>query len=217
MTVCTGQSFRWRFEGFEAASLVQGIIAKGAKESLLFVAQSLLKNSKIMSTIFQDEATLYDFVVTQGHGVKGLFDLGLTEVPQKCVKPPHQRIEHLNTTPSQYDHKPIDLSRLNGSNYDQQVADQIVHAAETLGFFQVINHGVPVELLEAIKIVAHEFFQQKPERKVAYAKRVSTSPFAKYVTSYNAEKETSWDWRDCLSLVHKSDAEALEHWPAECK
>ncbi|CAM8882741.1 unnamed protein product [Rhodiola kirilowii] len=170
-----------------------------------------------MSTIFLDEAALYDFVVTQGHGIKGLSDLGLTEVPQKCVKPPHQRIEHPNPTPSQYENKPIDLSRLNGSNYDQQVADQIVHAAENLGFFQVINHGVSVELLEAIKIVAHKFFQQKPERKVAYARGVSTSPFVKYVTSYNPEKETSWDWRDCLSLVHTSDAEALEYWPAECK
>ncbi len=43
-------------------------------------------------------------------------------------------------------------------------------AAETLGFFQVLNHGVPVEFLESIKDATNNFFDQKPERKLFTAK-----------------------------------------------
>ncbi|KAJ4705830.1 feruloyl CoA ortho-hydroxylase 1-like [Melia azedarach] len=90
-------------------------------------------------------------------------------------------------------------------------------ASETLGFFQVVNLGVPVELLESLKDAAHIFFSQPPEKKAVYRKGVSPSPLVKYGTSFVPEKEKALEWKDYISMVYSNDAEALEQWPKECR
>ncbi|XP_050221270.1 scopoletin 8-hydroxylase-like [Mercurialis annua] len=164
---------------------------------------------------FSQSNSLFNFVVRDGNGVKGLVDSGLSEVPQQYIQPPQERIidnlkSTLNHTP------PIDLSKLDGPNHDQ-VAEELARAAETLGFFQVVNHGVPVELLESLKVAAHSFFNQPPEKKAVYCKGVSPSPLVKYSTSFVPEKEKALEWKDYISMIHSSDEEAHAYWPRECK
>ncbi|CAK9176028.1 unnamed protein product [Ilex paraguariensis] len=144
-----------------------------------------------MALSFNDGDSLFNFVVQDGNGVKGLVDSGL-------AKPP------------------IDLSLLDGPNHDQVVV-AIVKAAETLGFFQVVNHGVPVELLESVKNAAHRFFAQRPEKKAIYLRGLSPSPFVKYGTSFVPEKEKALEWKDYLSMMYTNDVDALEYWPNQCK
>uniref|UniRef100_A0A7N0RFB3 Fe2OG dioxygenase domain-containing protein n=1 Tax=Kalanchoe fedtschenkoi TaxID=63787 RepID=A0A7N0RFB3_KALFE len=173
------------------------------------------------ATIFSDETALRDFIHGRGHGVKGLADRAVPKVPQKYVRPPHERIvEHARrgpTPPHLYDqlHQPISLKALlDGSDDDREVVvDKIVRAAEALGYFQVVDHGVPIELLEAVKCSIHEFFQQRAEEKLVH----STGKIATYRTSYVSEKEPVWDWRDSLTLSYTNDAEAMENWPTVCK
>ncbi|KAF2309272.1 hypothetical protein GH714_001460 [Hevea brasiliensis] len=127
---------------------------------------------------------------------------------------PEERIDKLKSTPSE--NSPIDLSKLDGPDHDR-VAEEIVRTAETLGFFQVVNHGVPVELLESLKIAAHKFFGQPPEKKAAYRKGVSPSPLVTYGTSFAPEKEKALEWKDYVSMLYTNDSEALKVWPEECK
>ncbi|KAG8472298.1 hypothetical protein CXB51_034351 [Gossypium anomalum] len=134
----------------------------------------------------------------QGNGVKGLVDSGLSTVPEAYVQPPEERIDKENAI--KYDLPPIDLSKLDGHGPDHdEVANQIVTAAETLGFFQVVNHGVPLQLA--------------PSKEG----HVSPSPLVKYGTSYIPEKEKALGWKDYILMQYTNDDEALQHWPQEIK
>ncbi|PWA58959.1 Non-heme dioxygenase N-terminal domain-containing protein [Artemisia annua] len=168
-----------------------------------------------MAPSFNDENSLFNFVVKDGNGVKGLVDSGLTRVPGQYIQPPNHRINKQNATMS-LENMTIDLSELDGPNHDQ-VVKSIAHAAETLGFFQVVNHGVPLELLESLKMSAHQFFNQPSEKKAVYLKGVSPSPMVKYGTSFVPEKEKALEWKDYISMIYTNDADALEFWPNECK
>ncbi|EOY13737.1 hypothetical protein SCA6_018095 [Theobroma cacao] len=167
-----------------------------------------------MAPSFDNGKSLFDFVVRDGNGVKGIVDLGLSKVPQAYIQPPEEQIDKENA--SKHGQPPIDLSRLDGPDHDE-VVKEIVRASETLGFFQVVNHGVPVDLLESLKDAAHTFFGQPPERKSVYRKEVSPTPLVRYGTSFVPEKEKALEWKDYISMVYTNDAEALEHWPVECR
>lgn len=166
-----------------------------------------------MAPSLEDGDSLFNFVVQDGNGVKGMVDLGLSKVPQPYIQPQEERIDKKNA--SICAQAPIDLSKLDGPNHEE-VARQIARASETLGFFQVVNHGVPVELLESLKDAAHAFFSQSPGKKAVYRKGVSPSPLVKYGTSFVPEKEKALEWKDYISMVYTNDAEALQQWPKEC-
>nr|XP_028954689.1 scopoletin 8-hydroxylase-like [Malus domestica] len=114
-----------------------------------------------MAPSFEDGKSLFNFVVRDGNGVKGMLD---------------------------------------GPDHDQ-VANDFANAAEVLGFFQVLNHGMPLELLESLKSSANDFFGQAPENKAAYRKGVSPSPYVKYGTSFVPENEKALEWKDYLSMI----------------
>ncbi|KAE8683720.1 2-oxoglutarate and Fe(II)-dependent oxygenase superfamily protein [Hibiscus syriacus] len=161
-----------------------------------------------------DDANLFNFVVRDGNGVKGMVDAGLSKVPRAYLQPPQERID--KDAARKHGQPPIDLSKLDGPKHDQ-VAEQIVRAAESLGFFQVVNHGVPVELLESLKDTAHDFFSMSPEKKAVYRTEVSPTPLVKYGTSFMPQKEKALEWKDYISMQYTNDDEALQHWPAEIK
>ncbi|TYI95523.1 hypothetical protein E1A91_D01G003700v1 [Gossypium mustelinum] len=58
----------------------------------------------------------------------------------------------------------IDLSLSHTTDINLLVSE-IGNACKNWGFFQVINHGVPLELLEKIKVAAKAFFDQPVEEK----------------------------------------------------
>ncbi|XP_022718084.1 feruloyl CoA ortho-hydroxylase 1-like [Durio zibethinus] len=167
-----------------------------------------------MAPSFEDGNSLFNFVVRDGNGVKGMVDLGLSKVPQAYMQPPKERI--VKEDSRKHGQPPIDLSKLDGPDHDE-VAKEIVRAAETLGFFQVVNHAVPVDLLESLKDTAHNFFSLPPERKAVYRSEVSPTPLVKYGTSFVPEKEKALEWKDYISMQYTNDAEALEHWPVEIR
>ncbi|XP_071696474.1 scopoletin 8-hydroxylase-like [Rutidosis leptorrhynchoides] len=168
-----------------------------------------------MSPSFNDDNSLFNFVVKEGNGVKGLVDSGVTVVPDRYIQPPHHRINKQHTTES-LENLTIDISELNGPKHDQ-VVKAIAHAAETLGFFQVVNHGVPLELLESLKVAAHQFFNQPAEKKAVYLEGLSPSHMVKYGTSFVPEKEKALEWKDYVSMIYSNDVDALKYWPNECR
>ncbi|XXG59996.1 hypothetical protein AAC387_Pa04g1986 [Persea americana] len=88
---------------------------------------------------------------------KDLQTLTLPLYPPCYVHPPNERIDPKQVIDaSLYLAKPIDLSGLEGEKKGE-VIDTLCGAAEKLGFFQVVNHGVPLELLGHTKKAAHTF------------------------------------------------------------
>ncbi|XVF18730.1 hypothetical protein REPUB_Repub11eG0048200 [Reevesia pubescens] len=167
-----------------------------------------------MALNVDDSSSLFNFIVRDGYGVKGLVDSGLSKVPEAFMQPPKERIDNQNVR--KYGQSPIDLSKLNGPDHDE-VAKEIVRAAENLGFFQVVNHGLPIDLLESLKETAHRFFSLPPERRAVYRAEVSPTPLVTYGSSFVPSKEKAFEWRDYLSMRYTNDAEALENWPIEIR
>ncbi|KAK0594761.1 hypothetical protein LWI29_000304 [Acer saccharum] len=167
-----------------------------------------------MAPSLDDDNSLFNFVVQDGYGVKGMADLGLSKVPARYIQQQKERIDKKNARMCML--PAIDLLKLEGDEHDR-VVEEITRAAETLGFFQVVNHSVPVKLLEKLKDAVNLFFGQAPEEKAVYRKGLSPSPLVQYGTSFAPEKEKALEWKDYVSMIYTNDAEALQHWPKECK
>ncbi|MED6186782.1 hypothetical protein PIB30_070074 [Stylosanthes scabra] len=135
-------------------------------------------------------------------------------ISHRYIQPEEERIKKVGTR--RHNVPPIDLSKLKGPD-QKKVVDEIVRAVETLGFFQVLNHGVPLELLESLKNSAHKFFSLSPEEKCLFCPGVSPSSKVKYGTSFVPEKEKALEWKDYISMGYTTEEDALRYWPNQCK
>ncbi|XP_062074217.1 flavonol synthase/flavanone 3-hydroxylase [Humulus lupulus] len=74
----------------------------------------------------------------------------------------------------------------------------IVGAAKDWGFFQVVNHKIPPEMIRQLQSVGEEFFELPPEEKEAYAR----PPGAISIEGYGSKiSKGSKSWAD--HLFHK--------------
>ncbi|CAD5176308.1 unnamed protein product [Musa acuminata subsp. malaccensis] len=129
-------------------------------------------------------------------------------LPETYVRPESQR-PHLNEVLRDADVPTIDL----GSTDLSQTVAQVADACSTYGFFQVVNHGVPIELMLKMMAVALEFFRLPSEEK---AKLYSDDPAKKMrlSTSFNVRKEKFRNWRDYLRLHCYPLEEFVPGWPS---
>ncbi|URD95402.1 hypothetical protein MUK42_30750 [Musa troglodytarum] len=129
-------------------------------------------------------------------------------LPETYVRPESQR-PRLNEVLRDADVPTIDL----GSPDLSRTVAQVAEACSTYGFFQIVNHGVPIELMLKMMAVASEFFRLPFEEK---AKLYSDDPAKKMrlSTSFNIRKEKVRNWRDYLRLHCYPLEEFVPGWPS---
>ncbi|XP_047318753.1 feruloyl CoA ortho-hydroxylase F6H1-3-like [Impatiens glandulifera] len=157
---------------------------------------------------------LIQYAVHEGHGVKGISELGLKALPEQYIQPIDERID-MKTVVEEHFIPIIDMSNLDDDRPD--VADLICDAAERWGFFQVINHGVPIKVLEDVKNAAYRFFELPAEEKKKHSKDNSPTNNVRFGTSFMPDAEKALEWKDYLSLFYVSQEEADSDWPSACK
>ncbi|PON99737.1 Isopenicillin N synthase [Trema orientale] len=161
-----------------------------------------------------EPSTVTEFVINKGFGVKGLSEAGLRSLPTQYIQPLEERISSVNNQVMFGRSIPI----IDMSNWDDpKMADSICDAAEKWGFFQIVNHGVPLEVLESVQVATHRFFALPAEEKNMYSKENSPSNSVRYGTSFTPQAERALEWKDYLSLFYVSDDEASALWPSACK
>ncbi|XP_057832896.2 oxoglutarate-dependent flavonoid 7-O-demethylase 1 [Cryptomeria japonica] len=140
--------------------------------------------------------------------VQTLHENQLKEVPARYILPSDQRpvpaIEAPQSIPV------IDLAA-----HHSEIVTQIAKASEDWGFFQVINHGIDLSLLERIKRVSQEFFDLPLEEKRKQCPvRPGTRMLEGYGRFFDISDDTVLDWVDALvHYVYPPSVMAVEHWP----
>ncbi|XP_021891170.1 LOW QUALITY PROTEIN: feruloyl CoA ortho-hydroxylase 1-like [Carica papaya] len=161
-----------------------------------------------------DSSEIRDFVLNQGNGVKGLSELGLKSLPEQYIQPLEERIivNEDNNIPQE------SIPIIDMSNWeDPEVANAICDAAEKWGFFQVVNHGVPTDVLENVQNATHQFYGLPSAEKRKYSKGVSPSNSVRFGSSFSPVAEKALEWKDYSASFYVSDEEAFELWPPVCR
>ncbi|XP_027112400.1 protein DMR6-LIKE OXYGENASE 2-like [Coffea eugenioides] len=97
----------------------------------------------------------------------------------------------------------IDLSALNSPHSDADLArlvSEIGDASQKWGFFQVINHGVPLECREKIELASRKFFALPKEEKLKVG-RDEANPYGYYDTEHTKNVR---DWKEVFDFSVKN-------------
>ncbi|KAI3523972.1 hypothetical protein L1887_02531 [Cichorium endivia] len=156
-------------------------------------------------------------------GVKGLVDAaaGLpVDVPEIFIRPPEELAEDLELTRTSLHVPAIDLNGVGdmGSSRREKIIEEVRHASETWGFFQVVNHGIPMKVLEEMMKGVREFNEQDVEMKKGYYSR-DPGRMVKFNTNYDFYMSTAANWRDSLlvdmsTITYDLDPQEL---PSVCR
>ncbi|KAM0832067.1 hypothetical protein ACQ4PT_065126 [Festuca glaucescens] len=156
-------------------------------------------------------------------GVKGLVDAGVTTLPSFFHHPP----ENLP--------KPVDTSRKSpheqaGGNFtipvidlagattpDQprraEVVGEVLAAARKVGFFQVVNHGVPEGAMSGMLAAVRGFNEEPVEVKRAYYTR-DYARSVRYHCNMDLFRAPAAKWRDTVYMDMAPNEPAPEETPA---
>ncbi|MED6151254.1 hypothetical protein PIB30_080778 [Stylosanthes scabra] len=143
-------------------------------------------------------------------GVKGLVDSGISKLPQIFIRPPEELAAD-HQTPSQFKIPVIDLC---GDH--AKVVSGVREAVETVGLFQVVNHGVPLKVLEEILRAAREFHELPQEVKGEYYTREKMKK-VKYGSNFDLYRTRYANWRDTLFCVMAPDPLLPQELPLLCR
>lgn len=142
-------------------------------------------------------------------GVKGLIDAaagGVVEVPAIFLRPPDELAEDQELTRTSLRVPAIDLSGVGDKETSkrEKIVEQIRHAAEIWGFFQVVNHGIPMTVLEEMLKVVCQFHEQDAEAKKEFYTR-DPERMVRFNTNYDLYLSRAANWRDTLLVDIKNE------------
>ncbi|KAF3456507.1 hypothetical protein FNV43_RR01159 [Rhamnella rubrinervis] len=94
----------------------------------------------------------------------------------------------------------IDLGGLlDDSIRRNEIVEKVREASETWGFFQIVNHGIPVGVLEEMKDGVKRFHEQDTEVKKQFYTRDVSKPVV-YDSNFDLYSAPSANWRDTLTV-----------------
>jgi len=108
----------------------------------------------------------------------------------------------------------IDMSRLLNPDFSEEETAKLGSACEHWGFFQLVNHGIDVGLLQQIKADITKFFSLPLEEKLAVA--IPPNGIEGFGHHFVFSKEQKLDWVDILFLATRPiEQRNLSFWPAK--
>ncbi|XP_022979199.1 1-aminocyclopropane-1-carboxylate oxidase homolog 1-like isoform X2 [Cucurbita maxima] len=144
-------------------------------------------------------------------GVKGLVDAGITEIPRIFYSPPENLNSDDVSSETQIHIPVIDLDHI-----DKSTVDRVREASEKLGFFQLINHGIPVDVLEEMKDAVRRFNEQETESKKQYYTRDLTMPLI-YNSNFDLYSAATTNWRDTFGYISAPNLHNPASLPEICR
>ncbi|XWS77330.1 hypothetical protein CRYUN_Cryun01aG0251700 [Craigia yunnanensis] len=140
-----------------------------------------------------------------------LTKMGVPHVPQRYVLPPSQRpnptLDLTTTLPI------VDLSTLHHASQRSLTLNKIQSACNELGFFQVVNHGIPLSVMNEALDAATEFFNSSLEEKMPLLSDNVHDP-VRYGTSLNHASDKVHFWRDFIKHYSHPISDWIHLWPS---
>jgi len=151
-------------------------------------------------------------------GVKGLVDAGVTTIPA-IFRHHRQHGPQVSSSSSSSGSNissipVIDLSAASAAEAGarEEVVAQVKAAAETVGFFQLVNHGVPDELLSEMLASVRRFNEAPPEAKLPYYTRDSRRKL-RFNSNFDLFQSPAANWRDTLFCEAAPEPPRAEELP----
>ncbi|XP_050224425.1 1-aminocyclopropane-1-carboxylate oxidase homolog 1-like [Mercurialis annua] len=153
-------------------------------------------------------------------GVKGLVDAGITKIPLIFHQPPHalDYISHApKNTGTEFDFPIIDLQNFeNSADSRKEIVEKVRNASESWGFFQVVNHGIPINVLEEMKDGVRRFYEQDIDLKKKYYTRDLTKKVV-YNSNFDLYTAPAANWRDTIAIQMAPHLPQPEEIPEVCR
>lgn len=147
-------------------------------------------------------------------GIKGLVDAGLAKIPRVFVHE-HLKLE-VKSSPSNTNIEipVIDLEGLKSTRRAETI-EKIRHACEKWGFFQVINHDIPITVLEEMIAGIRRFHEDTKAKEELYSRDHSKK--VTFNTKIDTTQALAAYWRDTLTCVMAPHPPALDELPTACR
>ena len=169
------------------------------------------------SPIYDRKSELKEFDESKV-GVQGLIENGVTKVPRMfyCEQ---SNINHGSVTESN-SKLSVPTIDLTGIHDDPVLRDLVVrkvqNASEKWGFFQVINHGIPTQILDEMIKGTCRFHQQDAKvRKEHYTHDLAKKVV--YLSNFTLYQDQSADWRDTLAFFWAPHPPKANELPPVCR
>ncbi|KAG8373158.1 hypothetical protein BUALT_Bualt12G0142000 [Buddleja alternifolia] len=148
-------------------------------------------------------------------GVKGLVDAKITKVPRIFFSPPDHGFE--KTSEIEFSIPILDLDSIGKDlNRRKDVVDRIRDASGTWGFFQVMNHGIDVEVMDEMLEGVRRFYEQDSEVKKEWYTRDGSKTVV-YNSNFDLYNGASTNWRDTVYCSMAPKVPSPDELPEACR
>ncbi|KAJ0775664.1 putative deacetoxyvindoline 4-hydroxylase [Helianthus annuus] len=149
-------------------------------------------------------------------GVKGLVDAGITKVPRIFHLPSP---ENLNSQQPELTLPTIDLQGIDNNPIQRkEVIEQVKGALESWGFFQMVNHGIPNNILEEMIKGVVDFHEQDTEvKKQWYTRDPSGKSRVVYNSNFDLYAAPVTNWRDSFYCTMVPNPPEPQELPSPCR
>ncbi|KAI9075003.1 hypothetical protein K1719_043053 [Acacia pycnantha] len=149
-------------------------------------------------------------------GVKGLLESGVTKIPRMFYSG-ELNLSERSETDSNFTIPIVDLAGIHSNlTLHVEAVEQIGSASQKWGFFQVINHGIPNNVLDEMINGIRRFHEQDSEvRKQFYSREKKRK--VNYFSNAGLFTNNPVDWRDTLGFLVAPNPAKPEDIPEICR
>ncbi|XP_042482533.1 1-aminocyclopropane-1-carboxylate oxidase homolog 1-like [Macadamia integrifolia] len=153
-------------------------------------------------------------------GVKGLVDSGVEKVPRIFLHPPHTLHEVSIHSQTHFSFPTIDLGDGiidKDVSLRKEIVEKVRDSSETSGFFQVMNHGIPLTVLDEMLEGIRRFYEQDTEVKKQFYTRDYVNRRVAYNSNFDLYSSPAASWRDTMNCVMGPQPLNPEDVPQACR
>ncbi|KAJ1702278.1 hypothetical protein LUZ63_002057 [Rhynchospora breviuscula] len=134
-----------------------------------------------------------------------------SQIPERYVRP-EAEVNPIART-NEIELPVIDLVKLIDPEFSKEEAAKLHLTCQEWSFFQLVNHGVPEELIEGLKANTLEFFNKPLEEKMVY-KQDNDGTLQGYGQAFVLSEEQKLDWCDMFYVMTRPVAlRNMKFWP----